>query len=381
MKILHTSDWHLGMMAAGSISYREDQEYFINRVFDIADANKVDAIAIAGDIFDKSVASIEAIELYDKAMSHACNDLKIPVLVTAGNHDGAKRLSSCSAILQNSGLYIAGTLDSEPMIFTKGDADVYMLPWISTDRVKSAYPQAAADINSLADAYKVVLNDYRSRFVSGHKNILISHAFIINATTSVSDRAAVVGQAAAVPASLFSGFDYVALGHIHGPQNITESIVYSGSPMAYSFGNEENQTKGVVIYDTDNGSKTVIPIIPKHERHTLRGTYDELMHTEYDEDILGGYVRVELSDTYVGLETIAAFRERFPLMLEISGKSFENESAQITMTIDELEQAGTDSYVIFGKYCEDVLSESPSAHLKSLFEKALKEYESEVENS
>lgn len=381
MRILHTSDWHLGMMCKNSVSYGEDQEFFLKQIFEIADTGRVDAILIAGDIFDKSIASIEAVEIYDRAMSYLCNELKIPVLIIAGNHDGAKRLASCSNILKNSGLYIAGALEKEPVIFSKEDTDIYMLPWISTDRVKSVYPDKADEIESMEDAYRIVLDDYRARFAENHKNILLSHAFIVNATTSTSDKAAEVGHATAVPASLFEGFDYVALGHIHGPQRIGENIIYCGSPMAYSFGREENQEKGVVIYDTDTKAVENVQLKPLHARKTLTGTYDELMNGKFDDCVLSGYVRLELTDSFVGLDTIAAFREKFPNLLEISGKSLEKEDAQITMTVDEFEDVSKDAKVVFERYCEDVLGEGASEHMRNLFEKALARFAKEVENS
>lgn len=251
MKLLHTSDWHLGMMQRGSISYIEDQRYFIDRICEIATKEKVDGIIIAGDILDKGIASQDALKLYDEKMTYICATLNIPVYIIAGNHDGAERLSQCNELLRKSGLYISGSLSSEPYVVNCGDVDIYLLPWISTDKVKSIYVSDADKVASMEDAYKVVLDKYRDKFVEGHKNVLVSHAFITNAETSVSDRAAEVGKAAMVGSYVFEGFDYVALGHLHGPQKIDDHIRYSGSPMAYSFGKEEKQEKGVVIYDTD----------------------------------------------------------------------------------------------------------------------------------
>ncbi len=224
MKFLHTSDWHLGLSFRGGVSYAEDQKYAIKNILKIASDENVDGILLAGDIFDKSIASSEAIHTYDEAMTDICVTMGIPVYAIAGNHDGAERISQCSELLKKSGLYIAGSLEEKPEVINLGDTDIYLLPWISTDRVISVYPEKADEIRSLEDAYNVVLDALRDSFIKGHKNILVAHAFIVNAETSVSDRAAEVGKASMIGSHVFDGFDYVALGHLHGPQKVNSII-------------------------------------------------------------------------------------------------------------------------------------------------------------
>ena len=378
MKLLHTSDWHLGMLLRSGKTYQADQRFAIDKICEIAKAEKIDGILLAGDIFDKSIASQEGLQLYNQVMTKICAELGIKVYLIAGNHDGAERISQCSELLKKSGLYIVGSLTSEVNVINEGDVDIYLLPWISTDKVKTVFPDKAEEINSMEDAYKVVLDKYREKFVDGHRNVLVSHAFIVNAETSVSDRSAEVGRATMVGSHVFEGFDYVALGHLHGPQDIGDKIRYSGSLMAYSFGKEENQVKSVTIIDTDDMSRKIVPIPQLYKRKTLSGTYDELMNADYDKDILDGYVRLEVSDSYVGLEATALFRERYQNLLEIQGKSLEREDAKITMTIDEFENAENDPETVFDRYCMDILSDTPSDHLKNLFTKALDKYEKEV---
>lgn len=378
MKLLHTSDWHLGMTLRGGFSYELDQKYAIEKICKIAVDEKVDGILIAGDVFDKSIASKEAIQLYDDIMTYICNTLDIPIYLIAGNHDGAERISQCSELLKKSGLYIAGSLSEKPQVINKGDVDIYLLPWISTDKVKSVYPDEIDNINSLEDAYKIVLDKYRDSFVKGHKNILVSHAFIVDAETSVSDRAAEVGRATMIGSFVFDGFDYVALGHLHRPQQINEHIRYSGSPVIYSFGKEELQEKSVTIIDTDTMNIDIIPIPQLHKRTTLVGTYKELMDAKYDKSILEGYTRLEITDSYVGIEAIALFRERYSGLLEITGKGFYRDDEKITMTIDEFENSSSDPETIFIRYCQDILGEEPNDHKMKLFKEAFSEYEKGV---
>jgi exonuclease SbcD len=373
MKLLHTSDWHLGMTFRNGTSYEKDQRFVIDNICKIAVEEKVEGILLAGDVFDKSIASREAILLYDEIMTYICGTLDIPVYMVAGNHDGAERLSQCNELLKKSGLHIAGALKEEPQVAHIGDVDIYLLPWISTDKVAFIYPEEAENIKSMEDAYRIVLDKYRETFVEGHKNILVSHSFIVNAETSVSDRAAELGHATMVGSYVFDGFDYVALGHLHGPQKINEHIRYSGSPMAYSFGREEKQVKSVTIVDTDTWEQKVVPIPQLHKRITLTGTYEELMKADYEADILDGYVRLEVTDTYAGMEALALFRERYSNLLEMTSKSFEAEDTKITMTIEELEQTDLSPETVFKKYYQDSYNKEPSEHLLKLFKKAVRE--------
>lgn len=378
MKFLHTSDWHLGMMFPGGISCVEDQKYAIDEICKIAVAEKVDGILLAGDVFDKSIASQEAIQMCDQIMTSICSQLNIPVYMVAGNHDGSARLSQYNKLLVKSGLHIAGALEREPQVYSVGDVDIYLLPWISTDKVKAVYPEAAEDISSLEEAYEYVLDQYRNTFKQDKKNIIVSHAFVVGAETSTSDRAAEVGRATMVGSFVFDGFDYVALGHIHGPQQITENIRYCGTPMVYSFGKEEKQVKSVTIIDTDLMEQKVVPVPQLRRRLTLTDTLDTLMKADFDESILNAYVRLDVTDSYVGIDTFARLRERYKNLIEVISPSFEREDATITMTIDELEKVENDPEQVFQKYCTDVLKEAPKDRFIQLFKNAVEEYNKEV---
>ena len=380
MKLLHTSDWHLGMTVRGGISYGDDQMFAINKICETAVSEKADAVLIAGDIFDKSIATRQALAMYDEIMTRICGELGIPVIIIAGNHDGAERIAGCRGLLKKSGLFIAGALEKIPQKVTFGDTDIYMLPWITTEKVKTVYPENAEEIDSMESAYRVVLDKYRETFERGKRNVLLAHAYAANAETSVSDRTAEIGRAAMVSASVFEGFDYVALGHLHGPQKVNKHIRYSGSPVAYSFGKEEKQVKSVVLVDTETMEQKIIPIPQLRKRVTLSGTHDELMKADVPEDILNGYVRLEVTDSYVGMDSIAAFREKYINLLEVSGKDFEREDAKITMTISEFEDAERSPGTVFRRYCEDILESEPDRHLEELFNNALAEYEREEES-
>lgn len=368
MRLLHTSDWHLGITGKGGISYAEDQRFVINQIINIATSEKVDGIIIAGDVFDKSVASLEAVRLYDEIVTNMCNTLKIPVFIIAGNHDGSSRLAQCSKLLWNSGLYISGNLEEKPQVFNFGDVDIYLLPWISTDKVRTIYPEKAKEITSLESAYKVVLDKYRDSFIKGHKNILVSHAYVVGEDDVKID---LIGNAVAIPASVYDGFDYVALGHIHGAKSVSEKAKYCGTPLSYSFGNEENRRKSVTIYDSETDEQKEVMLTSLRERHTIKDTLQNILNADYDEDILNGYVRLEVTDQYVGFETASLFRDRYPFFLEYTCPSIESEHEVISMTIEDLEDVKNDPEAVFDAYCKDVLGMPPADSFKDLFGKAL----------
>lgn len=378
MRLLHTSDWHLGMSIRGGISYRDDQQFAINQICDIALREEVQGIIIAGDIFDKSIASQEAIRLYDDIVTNICNELGIQVYIIAGNHDGADRLAQCARLLRNSGLFIAGALEKDPQIVRADDVDIYMLPWISTDKVRNIYPDKADSINTLEDAYRVVLDNYREAFVPGQKNVLISHAFVRGGRDSGSDMDEVVGKAVLVDAGVFEGFDYVALGHLHGPQQITDKIRYSGTPMAYSFGREEKQTKSVTIYDTETEEQKVIELPQLRKRTTITDTLDKILLADYDEDILKGFVKLVVTDKYVGFGTASLFREKYENLVEYTCPSIDSGEDTISMTIEDLEKASNDPKAIFESYLKDNMGISPSKWFVDMFDRAYEEYVKEV---
>ena len=370
MKLLHTSDWHLGAMD-GNRSLLEDQRFFIDEICNIIKEYSVTAVIIAGDVYDRSVSSVEAIKLYDYAMTRFCGELKTPTIIIAGNHDSAERLSSCKDLLSSAGLYISGSLENEISKVSLENCEIYLLPWITEEKVKSIYPDKKDEIKSLEDAYKVVTDDMRQHFDKSKKHIIVSHAFITDSETSTSDRAAVIGFATQVSASVFDGFDYVALGHIHMPQNIKENIRYSGTPMPYSFGKEETQEKSVTIIDTDDMSQTIVPIPLLHKRKTLTGTLEELINYECTDEIKNGYIRLKVTDQYVGLEALSELKRVFPNVLEVSGKTFEGDTTSVTLTLDELEHLETSPINVFKYFCKEEMDLEPDDHIIKLFEDAI----------
>ncbi|MBR1763397.1 MAG: exonuclease SbcCD subunit D [Eubacterium sp.] len=380
MRLLHTSDWHLGRMNSNR-PMPEDQKFFIDAICDIVVSENISAVLIAGDIYDRSIASPDAIKLYDYAMKRIAGELGVKVLSIAGNHDSGVRLATNSELLKNSGLYISGALSESVECIELDDVQVFMFPWFTSDKVKALFSDDAQDIKSLTDAYEFIVNKAKEQFVDGKKHIALSHSFIVGAETSTSDRSAEVGFASAVSAKVFDGFDYVALGHIHKPQDVAPNIRYSGTPMPYAFGKEEDQVKSVTVINTDDMAVSQIPLPQLHLRKTLKATFDEFLKADYPDEIKNAYLRLEITDSYLGLEMIAMLSDIYPNAIEFCGKSYDDGDSNISLSVEELEKLESNPEEIFKQFCIEQIKSAPDEHKLELFKNAVEEYEKGVEET
>ena len=375
MKLIHTSDWHFGM-PLGTGSYEDCQRYFLDRLYELIQKEHVEAVLCAGDIYDSSVTNAEAIRLFNDAATKLCAELGVKFILIAGNHDSAARLSSCRELLKASGMYVSGKLerDVEPVVLDGGKVAVYSLPYFNRDEVIALFPEKKEEIRSQEEAYQVVCDHIRRNMDKNRKNIVMSHAYIVSAELSDSDRSAKVGFATAVSKDVFDGFDYVALGHIHKPQVISPHIRYSGSPIKYSFGAEESQEKGVVLIDTDTMEQTFVALPLLRDRRTVTGTYEALIARE---DLKEDYLRLQVTDRYAGLELQADLKERFPYLVELVGKSVSSGEETSSLSVEELESL--DETDIMMKFFAESYQYTPSPEEIDGFRRALEEIEKEAD--
>lgn len=375
MKVIHTSDWHFGM-PVGTGSYAEDQRYFLGQLYDLIRQEQVEAVLLAGDVYDSSVANADAISLFNEAATTLCMDLGVKFIVIAGNHDSAARLAACRDLLRASGMFVTGRLerDAEPLLLDGGKVAVYSLPFFGRDEVCALYPERAGEVKSTETAMLVVCDEIRKKMDKNRKNILLSHSYIVNAELSESDRAARVGSATAISKDVFENFDYVALGHIHKPQVIAPHIRYSGSPVKYSFGAEEKQQKGVVLIDTETMQQRFVPFAPLRDRKTVEGTYEELLART---DLAGDYLRLRVTDQFVGLERQAELRQRFPYLLEVSGKSLTEHGDGAVLSMEGLQKMDETDIMLqfFGEHFQYTPTENQIALFREVL--ALSEEEGE----
>ena len=375
MRILHTSDWHLGM-SVGTGTLAGDQRFFLEQLYSIIEEEQADILLLAGDVYDSSVSNAEAISVYNEATTRICADMGKKMVVIAGNHDGAERLAACSELLKGAGLYVSGRLPREITPILAGNTAIYPLPFFNREEVIALFPEKSTEITSQEKAMKVVCDHIREEMDPSRFNIVVAHALIVSAELSESDRSARVGQASAVSKDVFEGFDYVALGHIHKPQMIDEHICYSGSPVKYSFGNEEGQQKGVVLIDTESSEIRTIPIQMLYDRKTVRGTYEEIIERE---DLSEDYLRLYVSDRYAGLELLSALQQKFPYLLELYGKALEEGDGQTALTVGELQSL--DEVDIMMRFCGENGGALPNEEQLSLFKEVLEWCEKEGELS
>lgn len=367
MKLIHTSDWHFGM-GVGTGSYEEDQRFFLQELEALIRREQVEAVLISGDVFDTGVTNARAMELYNEAVTRLCQGLGITLIVIAGNHDSAARLASCRELLKGAGLYVTGRLERpvEPVLLDGGKVAVYPLPFFSRDEAAALFPEKKEELRSMETAMLAVCDQIRETMDPGRRNIVLSHSLIVNAELSESDRSARVGFATAVSKDVFDGFDYVALGHIHKPQVIAPHIRYSGSPLKYSFGSEEQQEKGVVLLDTDTMEQRFVVLPTLRDRKTVEGTYEELMARE---DLREHYLRLHVTDRYAGLELVSDLRERFPHLLEVYGMGVAQTENLSSLTVEALQTLSEED--IMEKFMAELFDSGPTPDQQELFRQVL----------
>lgn len=297
MKFIHLSDLHLGKRL-NDYSLIEDQEYALCRILEIIDDEAPSGVLIAGDVYDKSIPTAEAIRLFDVFLTNL-SDRGVPVFVISGNHDSAERMAFGSRLMDQSGVHLAGVYDGkcEPISLSdeEGEVRIYMLPFFKPQSARRFHGEG---IESYTDAMRLAIE--AMNVDTSVRNILIAHQLVTGSSRCESEEIS-VGGTEDVDISVFDDFDYVALGHLHRPQRCTaDRIRYCGSPLKYSF-SEAGDVKSVTVVEMPRkGSLTVrtIPIPALRNMVELRGTYEELMQKSFYEDTTyrEDYVRITLTD-------------------------------------------------------------------------------------
>ncbi len=296
MRLLHISDLHIGKRLC-ELSLLEDQIYILNQIIDIAQQEQPDAVLIAGDLYDKSTPPAEAVRLCDDFLCRLAEVCAVTAIIS-GNHDSAERVSFGSRLMNSRGVYISPVYDGNISPVTlrdaHGEADIFLLPFIKPVHVRAAFPDE--EILSYTDAVRVAI-EHMPVDVS-RRNILVTHQFVTGASRSESEEIS-VGGSDNVDASVFAPFEYVALGHLHMPQNVGSSnIRYCGSPMKYSF-SEAGGDKSVTVVDMEEKGALalrVIPLRPKRDMVLLRGNFAALSDHAPGNPESDPFTRITLTD-------------------------------------------------------------------------------------
>ena len=410
MRFLHTADWHLGRIFYGQYLTDDQAHVLEHQFFTILKEEKIDGILLAGDVFDRAVPPIEAIELWDSIITRLAMDYKVPLFVVSGNHDGAERLEVGRSMLSESGIHIWGSPHHalQPFEFEGFDGRVAIcpMPFSEPRRIGDALGLNSSESKPVdtdmtddtlfsyvddKDQEAVALNlhnydqmyqawsDYLYKQVPKRmRSIAISHAFVMGGEVGGSERTLSVGGSEQVSPHVFKNFHYTALGHLHGPQRMgADHIRYSGSPLKYSF-DEHGQKKSFTIIDMDtkgNIDISTIPVEAKRDVVILEGYFEDLLNntalqTKHKDD----YVQARLLDTMPIMDGMAKLRQVYHrcMTIELVGRVATPVAYMGDAVFKELNERE-----LFNQFAETVwknpLTEREQQYINSVWDRILKE--------
>ena len=413
MRILHTADWHLGRLFYNEHLTTDQAHILDHQFFPLLKEEQIDLVVLSGDVFDRSVPPIEAIELWDSVLHRLAFTEKIPMVAISGNHDSGPRLAMGRSAWETHGIHLLGHAHQgiNPISFQDGHGqlDVWALPYgevrdmqsalnrqgvVNSDNssykgndeisvVGTAECALGVDTNkynwTIADAYEH-WSYYAKRCSKGHRSLCMAHAFVAGGAESESERPLLVGGSGQVPTTVFKGFTYTALGHLHRPQRIgVDHIRYSGSLLTYSF-DEVGYSKSFTIVDIDGkGATTIseIPIVGRRQFVSLTGYFDDLLadeslHTRHHND----YVEVRLLDTAPVVDGMRRLRKVFPycMRLELVGRMEVVRDTTGAKRFKELNEK--DLFAQFAKEARnEELSQEELEYMEGLWHRVLREEE------
>lgn len=372
MRLMHLADLHLGKRVH-EFSMLEDQRYILKQILKIMEEEQAEGVLIAGDIYDKTIPSAEAVQLLDDFITEIAGR-KIPVFLVGGNHDCVERISFGAKLFAESGVYFAtgyqGRVESVSLNDACGKLDIYLLPFIRPVHVRQAFPELAEEILSYQDAMRTVVEHIDLN--KEHRNILVAHQFVTGAMQSGSEEFQ-IGGLDNVDASLFEDFDYVALGHIHRPQWVgKEMIRYAGTPLKYSFAEADHQKSVTIVEMREKGDVEIrrIPLVPLHDMRKLRGTYEELTRrSAYEDTNIEDYVQITLTDKEDIFDAVGKLRVIYPNLMKMEYDNVCNANGTDEMKETELERTPL-AYMkeLFSMQNERPMSSTQENYLSKLIE-------------
>ena len=410
MRFLHTADWHLGRIFYGQYLTEDQAHVLEHQFFSILKDEKIDGILLAGDVFDRAVPPIEAIELWDSIITRLAMDYKMPLFVVSGNHDGAERLEVGRAMLGQSGIHIWGSPHHalRPFEFESSDGKVAIcpMPFSEPRRISDALGFSknesklvdtemtegslftyvdtneqetdALNLHNYDQMYQAWSDHLRNQVPKGMRSIAISHAFVMGGEVGGSERTLSVGGSEQVSPHVFKNFHYTALGHLHGPQRMgADYIRYSGSPLKYSF-DEHMQKKSFTIIDMDTKGKVEISTIPvevKRDVAILEGYFEDLLNNkELQAKHKDDYVQARLLDTMPIMDGLAKLRQVYHrcMTIDLVGRV-----ATPMADMDEVVFKELNERELFNQFAETVwkepLTEREQQYINSVWDRILKE--------
>ena len=371
MKFLHLSDLHIGKRV-NEFSMLEDQEYILTKIINVIDDEKPDAVVIAGDVYDKSVPSAEAVQLFDDFLCRLAKR-KLQVFVISGNHDSAERMAFGGRLMDISGVHMSpvysGKVEAISLDDEFGKVNFFMLPFVKPANVRRFFEDA--QIESYTDAVRVAVE--KMNVNADERNVIVTHQFVTGAEKCESEEIS-VGGSDNVDASVFDCFDYVALGHIHGPQNIgSERVRYCGTPLKYSFSEAKHKKSVTVVEMGEKGSLEIrtVALEPKRDMREIKGTYAEITLKEnYINTNTDDYMHITLTDEEDIPDAIGKLRVIYPNLMKLD---YDNKRTRSSAKLDIIENIEQRSPLdLFAEFYEkqnnQPMTDGQSEFMKSIIE-------------
>ena len=337
MKLIHLSDLHLGKRVS-EFSMLEDQKYILWEILRIVEEEKPDGVIIAGDVYDKTIPPAEAVALLDEFLVRL-SGMKQEVYMISGNHDSAERIAFGGRLMELSGIHLSPVFDGqiEPCVLKdeEGEVRIWLLPFVKPADVRHVYPEE--EITDYTGALRTVIG--HMEIDPAERNVLVTHQFVTGAARSESEDVSVGGMDN-VDASVFDAFDYVALGHIHGPQHIgRETVRYCGTPLKYSF-SEKDHVKSVTVVTMGKKGDTevrTVPLKPKKEMREIRGTFGELTSQGACE-AADDYLHVILTDEEDVPDAMVQLRKIWPNIMRLDYDNMRTRTSSDVGAAEETER-------------------------------------------
>lgn len=350
MKFIHTSDWHIGRQLHNQ-SLLDDQRFVLNQIVELAVKHDVDAVVVAGDIYDRSIPPANAVALLDEVVNRLVNELNIAVIMIAGNHDGHERLGFASKQMSNSGLHIVGPLTNKVSAIKlkgkQGSAVFYGLPYADPATVRHVFD---CDVSTHEQAMAKLLEQVHEHDSNGLPKVVVSHCFLDGGSESESERPLSIGGADKVSPTLFTPFNYTALGHLHGPQyKGAQHVRYSGSMLKYSF-SEQHQKKSVTLVELDEEGKAdfeLLPLSTMRDVRIIEGSLVELLEQGKIDVNREDYLMVRLSDKNAILDAMGKLRSVYPNVLHLERTGLMRDNGKVALSRDHIKKGEMDMFSDF----------------------------------
>lgn len=397
MKIIHTGDWHIGKIV-NEFSMIEDQRFILQQLIKVIEDEKPQALVIAGDLYDRSIPPVEAVELLDEVFSKILLQLKTPILAIAGNHDSAERLSFGSKLFTDSGLHIAGVLDKEvkKVLLNDGQEDFcfYLVPYKDPREVRALLQDE--EIKCHDSAMKKIIDLIKGTMTEGEKSVLVAHGYVsfiseaaadseqenipIELETSDSERPLSIGGTDLINARHFECFNYTALGHLHGPQRVgSDRMRYSGSLLKYSF-SEKDHKKGVSIVEIDSKGEVAVTnkeLIPRRDMRVIRGPLKELIAPEvYSQNNVEDYIYAILTDEEDLMDPISKLRAVYPNIMGLHRES--GQVREDSKTAASSDYKTKSKLLLFEEFYESIAGKQLTEEKLSIVKEIIESVEKEV---